>query len=187
MTMIVPDSIEPYRGYKALRATDGILYSPQQNTPWPKLKPLRSACGGTQRKPTFTWQPVPTPPGWEQQTFWVPSDVLAEGTSTFLPWPKTEPPEGHTYIPVIEPHRLTGCKCGIYIVDTPNQCRGYLSNEDCYICEIAGWGEVVHGDRGVRAQYAYPQQIYAAEQQAEQAIKAADNYRIPVEIVLFEA
>lgn len=186
-TIIIPDSIEPYLGYKALRAENNTLYSPQQNTPWPTLKPLVSACGGTHRKPTFSWQAVPAPPGWEGKTFWVPSDVLAEGTSTFLPWPKTDPPEGHTYIPVMEPHRLTGCTCGIYIVDTPNQCRSYMETTDTYICEIAGWGEVIRADRGVRAQYAYPQKIFAAEQQAEQAIKTAVNYKIPVEVVVFEA
>jgi hypothetical protein len=185
VSFLVPDSIEPYCGYKALQIVDGHLVSPSRFARWPKHEPLESTCqkaGAAEQR--FEWVLVPAPEGWEDM-FWVPAKFLREGTTTHFGWPSGPPPEGMTWVPKPEVHHLTGCTCGIYVVETTPQLHGYLSGPDHVIVWIAVWGEVVLGARGARGQYAYPQKIWAAEQQWDIAVRVADEYGIPVEIVRF--
>ena len=56
-TMVVPDSIEPVYGWKALKITkDGRLASPQQDTIWPVKKRLEAKCSSNRK--TFAWTAV---------------------------------------------------------------------------------------------------------------------------------
>lgn len=181
---VIPDSIEPYLGYKALRMTEGHLVSPSQYARWPKKEPLESECkrGNSQNK--FEWKLVPAPEGWEGM-FWVSSKFLIEGATTTFSWPPDNPPEGFTWIPEEAEHDLTGCQCGIYVVDDPDATRYYLDGYDRVLTQVALWGQVVIGNKGARGQYAYPQRLFAAEQQQETATEMAAAYDIPLEIVRF--
>jgi hypothetical protein len=185
--VIVPDSIEPYYGYKALRMSGGTLVSPSQPVVWPKKEPLKSECKvpGGSAQPPFNWKLVPAPEGWDGSRFWVSSHFLAEGSTTFFAWPSKEPPEGHTWIPEPAPHDIGKCKCGIYAVDHAKDTSGYMQGGDRVIVEVALWGQVVIANNGARGQYAYPQKLFAAEQQAQQAAEIGNDYGIPVEIVRF--
>lgn len=185
--MIVPDSIEPYYGYKALRMLDGHLMSPSKTAKWPVKEKLVSRCQrtGGPNQPSFEWKLVPQPEGFPKSRFWVSSNFLAEGTTTFFAWPSKEPPEGHTWIPEPVEHELGPCECGVYVVDHAKDTSSYMQGKDRVIVEIALWGQVVVAGKGARGQYAYPQKIYAAAQQAQQAAEIADTYGIPIEVVQF--
>lgn len=183
---IVPDSIEPYYGYKALSIRDGLLYSPSHSQEWPPRAPVESECRNARTNKQFTWKAVPCPEGWDS-LFWVPSRFLAEQTTTHFSWPTEPAPEGFTYIPEEAPHDMGGCSCGIYVVETVRQAQPYMTGDDRVIVWLAVWGQVVIGDRGARGQYAYPQKMWCGEQQADQAKPVAANYDIPLEIVIFTA
>ncbi len=182
MSLIIPDTIEPWLGYKALRMHEGHLCSPSQYAKWPKREPLEAACTLGKRN-DFRWKLTEAPPGWEGM-FWVSSAFLTEGATTTFSWPPNEPPEGFTWIPELTPHNLAKCQCGIYAVDQPTQAHSYMTAPDRVLVEVALWGQVVLGDRGARGQYAYPQRMYAAEQQTG-AAELAYEYDIPIEIVRF--
>jgi hypothetical protein len=184
--VIVPDTIEPYHGWKALRASDGLLLSPTYPTLWPPRQPLEASCTLVQT-PSFQWKLVAAPPGWEQH-FWIPSSFLQENSTTTFSWPPGEAPPGMTWIPEDEPHRLADCHCGIYVVADANRCGPYLygqPGETRLLAEIALWGQTVLASHGARGQYAYPTRLYAAEQQAAVAVPVADSYGVPLELVRF--
>lgn len=182
-TTVVPDSIEPYIGYKALATQDGHLFSPSQFARWPWRGPITSQCAKTNQY--LEWKLVPIPaPGWEER-FWVPASVLHEGRTTKVGWPAEEPPEGMTWVPDTSIHHLEHCSCGIYAVDTVQQTKDYLRGADRVLCKVAMWGEVVIGSKGARGQFAYPQYIWAAEQQSQLVEDLSDNYGVTVEIIRF--
>lgn len=185
MSVIIPDSIEPYYGYKALKMVGTDLVSPSQPTTWPKKAPLEAACNAINTQPRFRWKLVAAPEGWEGQ-FWVPAHFLTEGSTTTFAWPPNDPPEGFTWRPEPAPHDISKCTCGIYAVDSVVQTRQYLEGTDRVIVYVAIWGQIIRGAKGARGQYAYPQKIYAAEQQTA-ARRIAYEYDIPIEIVTFFA
>jgi hypothetical protein len=185
VSMIVPDSIEPHYGYKALQMVDSHLVSPSQYARWPKREPLKAECkrgGGHQQR--FGWKLVPAPEGWGGM-FWVSASFLTEGGTTTFSWPPNDPPEGYTWIPEEEEHSLGPCQCGIYVVDSVTELQHYMHGPDRVIVYVALWGQVVPGSKGARGQFAYPQRIFAAEQQHDMAVKVGKEYDIPVEVVSF--
>lgn len=183
--LVIPDSIQPYTGWKALRMEDGHLVSPQQYARWPKKQPLKAECRNAASQHHFEWEQVDAPEGWEDE-FWIPARFLREGANTTFSWPPEPAPKGKTWIPKDLPHQMNGCQCGIYVVDTPDQCSWYLNGHtDRVLCSIAVWGQTVTGDKGARGEYAYPQKIMAAEQQAHQARPIAEAYGIEIEVVTF--
>lgn len=182
---VIPDSIEPYLGYKALAMSADSLCSPSHHATWPKLKPLVSECKNpSASNPVFSWRLVPAPEGWEAM-YWVSSEFLKEGATTTFSWPTSDPPPGFTWIPDESVHDMKQCTCGIYAVDNPDQCASYMAGPSRVLVEVALWGQVVMGDKGARGQYAYPQKIFAAAQQQEQAMPVAEAYDIHLEIVRF--
>lgn len=183
MTVIVPDTIEPYYGYKALQMVGTDLVSPSQHARWPKKEPLQAECKAYNTQHRFEWTLVPAPENWDDK-FWVPAKFLTEGSTTTFSWPPNDPPKGFTWIPQEAPHDLSKCQCGIYAVDSVSQTQQYLQGTDRVIVHVALWGQVVKGNKGARGQYAYPQKIYAAEQQTE-AREIAFEYDVPIEIVSF--
>jgi len=181
--MIIPDSIEPRLGWKALLIREGWLYSPQQNTRWPLRQPLQAQCSHTHKE--YEWELHDTVADWEGEEFWIPASFLSEGSTTTFSWPPHPAPPGQTWKPRQLPHNLSACRCGIYVVDTAEQCSWYLQGENRVLCEIALWGQTVLGDKGARGEFAYPQKLFAAKQQQELAQPVADNYGIEIEIVTF--
>jgi hypothetical protein len=181
--MIVPDSIQPVTGWKALVIRNGWLYSPQQATRWPLRQPLEAACSKAQLE--YEWELHDTPAEWDEEEFWIPASFLREGGTTTFSWPASPAPTGKTWRPKRLPHNMQPCSCGIYVVETPQQCSYYLQGENRVLCEIALWGQTVIASQGARGQYAYPQKIVAARQQEELARPVAENYGAEIEIVTF--
>ena len=181
---VVPDAIEPVVGWKALRMRPPFLLSPSFEQEWPHRAPLVSECRAPGPPRTqFSWKAIPSPEGWDEELFWVPSCFLAEGRSTFFPWPSDPAPPGMTYVPVELPHDMAGCKCGIYVVTDAKDCRAYLQGLDRVLVQIAVWGSVVPGSQGCRGSLAYPQLIVAGYQQSEMAIPVAEAYGVPLELI----
>ncbi len=202
--MIVPDSIEPYIGWKALRLNDmGELFSPQQTFLWTPKQRCEAQCGQLH----YHWQPVlglAAGPPRDPRRLITPSPGGLHTTSSIsipnlgnLPnWessaeelglpdpPKTVLPEGmHWSWEPFEHEAATSteCACGIYMLDNPAECFGYIDYESVLV-QVYGWGNVIRGSRGARVQYAYPKLIIAPKDLAAQAERAADMYGVPFEI-----
>lgn len=178
--MKVPDSIEPYIGWKALRLNgDGTLSSPQVRSRWPVGERLEATC---QHGDAITWKWVEVPDD--------EAESLIEEDMTFTfgslpPMPPKRPREGYTWFPraVHVEHEVVDkdCSCGIYAVNHPLHCFGYLDNHSV-LAQVAIWGKTVIATHGVRGQYAYPQKLVAPGSVAEQAALAGELYGVPVEI-----
>jgi hypothetical protein len=98
--------------------------------------------------------------GWRGWTFAHPH-FLTNGKVIWVPGERLEAictarwHEDHERIPV------QGCSCGIYAFTTPNQVKeqGY-TNQDL-LGEVYLWGRVIEHERGFKAEYAYPKNIFA--------------------------
>lgn len=180
--MTVPDSIEPYLGWKALIVCyDGKLHSPQLATEWPVGTRLEAECTVSH---ALRWE-------------WVEvQEELAQGLAekmrpitfgTLPPMPRKPPREGYTWFPQPEEvevkHEVVDpiCSCGIYAVKHPSQCWEYLK-QNTVLAQVAVWGKTRRATHGVRGQYAYPQKLITREKLAERAALAGELYGVPVEI-----
>jgi hypothetical protein len=94
--------------------------------------------------------------GWRGWTMYHPG-FLASGNIVWLPGERNEAvcsAGGDHEAPQL------GCSCGIYAFSQP-----YLVKEQGYyrqdlLGEVSLWGKVIEHERGYRAQYAYPKQLY---------------------------
>lgn len=185
--MIVPDSIEPIYGWKALRITpDGRLASPQQATIWPVKQRLEATCSSN--KVTYAWTAVrgePKEMGLQQPP---PGVVVASTSTTILSTsshipekPKTALPVGMSWSWEAQPHEIASndCRCGIYVVDNVRAAGSYIS-DNCILAEVCLWGRVVPGSDGARGQYAYPRQLFAPDTLTDVATMVAQLYGVPI-------
>ena len=169
---VIPDSIEPYVGYKALTiGDDTALYSPSESSIlWPPRRPLGAVCTRTGE---WSWVPVE---GAARRPY--------EGRRV-VPTAKPEPtnplPPGWSWSWEALTHDAPaqGCSCGIYAVNDPAGCLSYVK-PDGVIVEVAVWGNVVPASGGVRGQYAYPQRILAPKLILEEVRPTAILYGIPI-------
>ncbi len=67
------------------------------------------------------------------------------------------------------------CACGIYAVDSRKEALKYGE----FMGEVYGWGRYVRGDKGWRAQKAYPKSFYLEPGQ-ESLIDVLKVYRVPI-------
>jgi len=187
MSVVIPDSIEPYIGYKALRiGKDGMLSSPQQSEfRWPVGHRAEAVCKGKGGK-HYDWVQVPGDP---DRPIILHGTELSTITTTTLVNPQLNsfPPnlplkEGHTWEFRLSDPRAghQNCSCGIYVVETEEQVSRYL-DLDCVLCKIAVWGQVTVANRGARGEFAYPQVMYVPAHLADVAPLVADLYGIPAE------
>jgi hypothetical protein len=76
------------------------------------------------------------------------------------------------------PHRLPSpieaCTCGIYA-----STRSKAEENGEVVGEVYGWGRYVRGDKGWRAQYAYPKAFYLNYRQAR-LIEPLQKYHVPI-------
>lgn len=176
----VPDSIEPIIGWKALlahRLANGewTLLSPQQRMRWPQRQRAEATC---EREHEFKWQPtrgLPNEAPDEASTYFYGNRLTF---SQVVAKPRVELPDGYVWSWEKTPHEVasSGCGCGIYMVDTAEQCVPYLAPHSV-VCTIAMWGRVITGTHGARGQYAYPQSIeYASGFSSEALVELAEQY-----------
>ncbi len=192
---VIPDSIEPYIGYKALNmgANDGWLSSPQQAVVWPPGKRLEASC--TRGLSQWSWVPVEGEPRSTDDTTVVSSSsgvmyaTSAATTSMITSVRPVQPPRkpnnplppgwNWSWEPLTHDVPAEDCSCGIYVVDHPEGCQGYISSRSVLV-EVALWGTVIIGERGARGQYAYPQRLIASKRHAVYFRPSSELYGIPV-------
>jgi hypothetical protein len=191
---VIPDSIEPVLGYKALNVgEDNILYSPSYCVGWPMGKRIEAQCS-TQFS-HWTWVPVEGEPREMDATetlahYGGARWVTAVSSATF-PGQYKQPPKPNNPLPPgwswsWEPltHAVPEetCHCGIYIADNPERCLQYLG-PDGVIVEVALWGKVIPAHSGARGQYAYPQKLLVPRQMAEEFEATAMLYGVPIDVL----
>lgn len=200
--MIVPDTIQPYEGWKALRVLGGVLHSPQQSFRWPPKERAEAECSAL----TFRWQPrrgkpaeerdprriivSATPnPGWSFSTSAIVmphmlQTVSCDDEDENMP-PNIELPKGMHWSWEPCKHQAASdndCGCGIYMVDSPELC-GFYVDSGTILVELYGWGNVIRGSQGARAQYAYPKELMIPEHLREEGEHAAEQYGVPYTVV----
>lgn len=193
---IIPDSIEPRRGYKALNVMDdGTLCSPSYAAVWPPGRAYEAMCGATGE---WGWTPVQGEPrsmddrisfeahrlqGGGMVT--VSTALAASSASVRVPTQRPKPtnplPPGWSWSWEMYTHDSPepGCHCGVYIADEPKDCVTYMGKDNGIICEIALWGRVIPASSGARGQYAYPQRILAPRSLVGSVKDTARLYGIP--------
>lgn len=196
---VIPDSIEPYKGYKALNvARDGTLWSPSEATMWPVKQRLEAQC--TRGLSQWSWVPVEGEPREMDATTTVPrgrtafvSAVTAVPSSSGIvptvaapvnvkPSNPLPPGWNWSWEPLTHEAPAQGCSCGIYAVEKPASCLSYVKPEGV-IVEVAVWGNVVPASSGVRGQYAYPQSILAPHEIVDELKVTAELYGIPIVVL----
>ena len=189
---MIPDAIEPYRGWKILKLGTEWLSSPQQATRWPPGQRLEASCTANHG---FRF------------VLSVPGEPLPEGTILYqtIAQPNTSlhlvlpllPLEINYYFdaatvpgsklslireqqPIVAQH----CTCGIYVLDDPYHCQGYADHwKTNVLAEVALWGRVIKAERGARGQYAYPQKLIGLSYYEQMISEMAARYQIPYETV----
>lgn len=179
--LVVPDSIEPIIGYKALTAKHILgkwqLHSPNQVFVWPAKKRAEALCGVQYDYGWETTQGTPNIPTEEESAISHYGHPMLR-TQPIAPMPRVELPDGLSWSWEQIPHKISGndCSCGIYFVNTPMQAASYCRDQSL-IVKVAMWGRVVQGSVGARGQYAYPQTIeYALDLESAQIVEIAETY-----------
>lgn len=164
---VIPDSIEPYLGYKALNVFEAGLASPSYHCFWPVGSRLEARC--TTGVSQWSWVPKEGEPrSMEEQTYefggtrfmTVSSSSARVGTYRTPTKPNNPLPPGWNWSwePLTHDSPAEDCHCGIYVAKKPEKCLQYLGASGV-IAEIALWGKVIPAHDGARGQYAYPQKI----------------------------
>lgn len=197
LTDVIPDSIEPYLGYKALViGAEAKLFSPSEmGILWPVRKPLVATC--TRGLSDWAWVPVEGEPrATEQVTHLAPGGrafqsamaVTAVSSASAHPRRPSMPPKPSNPLPpgwswsweaLTHDAPAQGCSCGIYAVSEPSACLSYVK-PDGVIAEVAVWGNTVPASSGVRGQFAYPQRLLAPKQILDEVRPTAQLYGIPI-------
>lgn len=197
--MVVPDSIEPYRGFKALNMeADGTLWSPsEQGVQWPVKQKLEATC--TRGLSVWGWVPIEGEPRNLDATIEAAKRSVGAVTSVSssirwpsgphrAPKPNNPLPAGWNWSwePLTHEAPAQDCTCGIYVVKDPGSCLTYLRSPDGIIVEVTLWGRTVPAHQGARGQFAYPTKILSPAAILDEVRASAALYEIPI-VVLDEA
>lgn len=181
---LAPDGIEPVEAMRAWNFENGKLLS-LNGEEWTPGKPLEARCGGMTKE--YRWKIVRGGITREQAQEHVrvanqmqTAFMYPRGPATMymarVPAPYTaDLPDGYGYeletITHDAPHE--NCTCGIYAATTKNQLpQGVVYGK------VKLWGKVIPGEKGVRAQYAYPSEFQVPpELKDHPALKA---YGVPI-------
>ena len=201
-TVVVPDSIEPYIGYKALNVRRGSetarLESPSQRMLWPRQKKAVATHPGYATEWGWVLVTEDTPFSYDQDRttglmpVTHPTQVSAQNFNQVVniegqyyvsaPPPPDSAPKGMRWAWQQTKHQTgeKGCGCGIYVVADMNEALGYFS-EQAVIVSVALWGTVTKASRGARGEFGYPQEIIAWSCERDLAETVADGYGIPID------
>lgn len=186
--IVVPDSIEPFLGYKSLKVrslwrpqkirSELTLFSPQVGMPWPHGRRAVATCNHQHR---WAWRAIRGIPKTPEEI-----EYAFSHAPHMLPFlkqepPSVSPPEGYVWSwePVDHEVVFDACGCGIYSVSHPLRVVPYYHSE-CVIAQVASWGRITIAIHGARAEYVYPQKIVAWNTDDDVAEKVAAAYGIPL-------
>lgn len=176
---VVPDKINPEVGWRSWDVTNGVLHSVNQRTAWPIKKALEAYCD---HGPELVYEP-------RRYGRIVPMGMASEGvadakghtvvfqrvfgfeTGGLGPLhdepPAVQLPKGWGYELVEVPQEVPGndCSCGIYALESKEALlrSPYVSGGQMAVGAVSLWGKVIKGERGYRAQFAYPLFLYTDE------------------------
>lgn len=161
---IVPDGIEPVEADRCWNLVNGKLCS-LNGTPWTPGEPHAAECKSGHGR--HSWNVVRHGVPREAAESMVASHnahlySIAYGSTiytmpSFHPAvPSVELPDGYGFALETVTHDAPdpGCSCGIYAAETADQ----LPGGQVY-GKVKLWGSVIPGERGYRAQYAYPSEF----------------------------
>ncbi len=188
---VVPDSIEPVEAWRRWNFNGVTLMSVNDGSAWKPGEHMVASCRGGAAK-SYSWrfarsgltlaQAAATATNLQQQAALTSSlrslsfsGAHARTFATYPQAPTVQPPDGYGYQLVTETHDAPheNCTCGIYAAKTLAQCPP---------AEISGkvsmWGKVIPGDRGYRAEFAYPSELHVPAKLAEHPALIA--YGVPI-------
>lgn len=186
--VVVPDGVEAIEQYRVWDWNGSRLIS-KNGQVWKPGEALHATCQGG---PHGNWElmlvryglplkaaqeAVASHNQW-QQTMWSPHFTMYGNRSyspQFLVTPTVEPPHGYGYKIERTPHESPheNCTCGIYAGADTN--HGYTGD---VWGKVKMWGKIVPGDKGARAEFAYPSELHVPPHLADDPAILA--YGVPV-------
>lgn len=159
--MNAPDFIAAEQGWRTWKLTGGgLLNSVSYATTWEPGTPIAAQCKTSQKK--WAWDAVPMAEAIESKALmaqdWTEEYDADAGRTAPRP-PRVVLPFTHSYVYRETPHHSPdeSCTCGIYAAHSPDQCAGYGK----YVLgRVNLWGRVIPGDKGYRAEFAYPSELF---------------------------
>lgn len=166
---VVPDSIEPVVAWRGWRLKGDELASCHYGGTWKPGVEHAAECLANEKPKA--WQAVSIEEAVESgaplASEWTkpkhdPDDEDYGATYGVPRPPRTLLPFDMAYVYREDAHDSPGesCKCGIYAVADPAPCASYPIS---VLGRVALWGKVVPGDKGWRAEYAYPLELFVLD------------------------
>lgn len=167
--MIVPDGIEPVVGWRRWGVRNGRLVSMHSGHLWEHGEAMQAKCQHVWHKFALTRDGYIT---------WKETKKVAEMYK--VPRPLVRPPKGMGYELIPQSHDApeAACSCGLYARDTEQATRSDGLGYGVVLGKVSLWGKVIPGDRGYRAQFGYPAEIWAEEPFS----MGLDAYGVPVHV-----
>jgi hypothetical protein len=166
---VIPDSIEPVEAWRSWTRIGGKLFS-HNGTPWDPGQPMKAQCPRTQTAQVWTLRRYEglNLAAAAEHTAATNQRIASMTYSTFsqsvwgpqyLSPPTVEPPPGYGYVLATNRHDAPNehCTCGIYAASEIGECPPGI-----VVGKVKLWGKVIPGERGFRAEYAYPSELYVA-------------------------
>jgi hypothetical protein len=194
--VVVPDMVGAAVGWRVwevrMLRLNSVTYGGGE--PWPAGAPLRAACSKTH---AFMWVKIDEP---DTDLRACHLEVLLrvgkDGASCPASAYESEGKKLRRENPRVDyrllPHESVPCAnhtCGIYAVSEPEHLSSY-PNYNRAVGTVSLWGKVVPGDKGYRAEFAYPKEVWipcSPSEEKERTLVAAglvDLYGIPVHVGL---
>lgn len=191
---VIPDSIEPVEGYRTWKFNGKALVSVTNETVWPTKDALEAKCSPNSTTSMMSMYMTPRFYHWDvrkdregltyDQAFAQHTSYVNTGFYVLAAPPKTLLPDGFS-LHMIEMGGASsdhgdcpgeGCSCGIYAASELGGCPA--AGRDEIMGKVKMWGKVVPGDKGWRAQYAFPSELYVPERLSSHPALLA--YGVPI-------
>lgn len=182
---VVPDSIEPVEEWRTW-TFDGQSLLSHNGHKWLPGEPMKATCEGSHSN--REWQVVRCGMSVEEAASVTQShnnyqsqmsSYQSFGGRTHYPmWlsaPHVEPPDGYGYVLETVAHDSPdeNCTCGIYAGRTPAHCPA-----GDVLGKVKMWGKIVPGEKGSRAELAYPSELHVSARLANNPAILA--YGVPI-------
>lgn len=181
---VVPDSIEALEQWRTW-AFNGTALVSHNTTVWKPGEPMHATCAKgegqvwTIKRGGMSREDASKHAGWHNQHAVNMNSLVIYSPPVrhthYLNHPHVEPPDGYGYALETVQHNAPSadCTCGIYAGSTPADCPS-----GDVLGKVKLWGTVVPGDKGARAEYAYPSELHVPAKWAEHPALLA--YGVPI-------
>jgi hypothetical protein len=185
--VVVPDSIEAVEEWRTWKFDGSNLVSITNDTVWKAGEPLKASCNGSDqvvwalKRGGWTVEQAAAHASNHNQRASISVNMWSNrfiSRGQYLSVPRVEPPEGYGYTLEVVTHAAphANCTCGIY---------AGRSLGDCPSGDVLGkvklWGTLVPGEKGSRAEFAYPSELHVPSKLANDPALLA--YGVPIVVV----